>query len=59
MFPRMRKAPYGVVLKLAGGPAGFTCRSQPGSRPDIGFGGQCANLASHKLFQWVPYDPKA
>lgn len=59
MFPLMRRAPYRVTLTLTGGPAGFTCRSQPGNRPDVGYGGQCSNLAAHKLFTWAPYDPNA
>ncbi len=59
MFPRMQRAPYGKTLTLPGGPAGFNCRSQPGNRPDVGFGGQCSSLATHKLFQWAPYDPSA
>ncbi len=59
MFPTMRRPPYGTMLTLTGGPTGFKCRSQVGNRPDVGFGGQCANLATHKLFQWAPYNPNA
>ena len=59
MFPRMRRPPYRRVLPLVGAPAGFMCRSEVGNRPDVGFGGQCASLATHRLFRWAPYDAAA
>lgn len=59
MFPQMRRPPYGKTLTLVGGPTGFKCRSQAGNRPDVGYGGQCANIAAHKIFTWMPYTPKA
>jgi hypothetical protein len=59
MFPLMTRPPYGRMVTLKGGPASFSCRSQVGDRPDIAYGGQCANIATHKLFQWSAYDPNA
>ena len=56
IFPRMHRPPYRPVTRLRGAPAGFTCRSAGGGPPDISFAGLCANIATHQLFSWAPYE---